>query len=132
PNRWAAAVSENWVTDQLTAWAGSDSGPDYARRAHLGEPLDAAGMARLWRQSPLRLAPAIRAPLLMLQGEADLRCPAADNQALYILLKALDRTAEFVLYPESGHVFAASGRPDRRVDRHRRMRDWFERYLGQT
>jgi dipeptidyl aminopeptidase/acylaminoacyl peptidase len=132
PKRWAAAVSENGVTDQLTAWAGSDSGPDYARRAHLGEPLNAAGVARLWRQSPLRLAPAIRAPLLMLQGEADLRCPAADNQALYVLLKALDQTAEFVLYPESGHVFAASGRPDRRVDRHRRMLDWFERYLGQT
>ena len=130
PERWAAGVSENGVTNQLTAWAGSDSGPDYNRRAGMAEPLDADGMERLWEQSPLRLAPAIRAPLLLLQAEADLRCPAADNQALYLTLTALGRTTELVLYPESWHVYAAAGRPDRRIDRHRRMLEWFQRHLA--
>ena len=110
-------------------WSGSDTGPDYDRRADLGEPFDEAGVARLWRQSPLRHVAAIRTPLLLLQGEADLRCPAADNQALFLALKALGRPVELVLYPESWHVFAAAGRPDRRIDRHTRMLAWFQRYM---
>ncbi len=129
PDRWAAAVSENGVTDQVVGWSGCDTGPDYARRADLGEPFDEAGVNRLWRQSPLRHVAAIRAPLLLLQGEADLRCPAADNQALFIALKALGRPVELVLYPESWHVFAAAGRPDRRIDRHTRMLAWFQRHM---
>ena len=129
PDRWAAAVSENGVTDQVMGWSGSDTGPDYARRADLGDPFDEAGVARLWRQSPLRHVAAIRTPLLLLQGEADLRCPAADNQALFLALKALGRPVELVLYPESWHVFAAAGRPDRRIDRHTRMLAWFQRYM---
>jgi hypothetical protein len=34
-----------------------------------------------------------------------------------------------VLYPESWPVFAAAGRPDRRIDRHTRMLAWFQRHM---
>ncbi|HXX62111.1 MAG TPA: alpha/beta fold hydrolase [Candidatus Sulfotelmatobacter sp.] len=129
PDRWSAAVSDGGVTDQVVAWSASYDGPDYDRRAGLGDPLDEAGVARLWAQSPLRHVAAIRAPLLLLQGEADLNCPVADNQALYIALKALGREVELVLYPESWHVFSAAGRPDRRIDRHQRMLAWFQRHM---
>jgi dipeptidyl aminopeptidase/acylaminoacyl peptidase len=130
PERFAAAVSENGVSNQIAVWALSDTGPDYNRRARLGEPFDEAGVSALWRQSPLRLAARVRAPLLMLQGEADLRCPAADNEQQFLVLRALGRTVEFVLYPESYHVYAITGRPDRRKDRHARMLEWFGRYLA--
>jgi dipeptidyl aminopeptidase/acylaminoacyl peptidase len=130
PDRFAAAVSENGVANQVAAWALSDSGPDYNRRSSLGEPFDEAGVSALWRQSPLRLAGHIRTPLLMLQAEADLRCPAADNEQLFLALRALGRTVEYVLYPESSHVYSITGRPDRRKDRHARMLEWYERYLG--
>lgn len=130
PDRFAAAVSENGVTNQVAAWALSDSGPDYNRRAGLGEPFDEAGIEKLWRQSPLRLASRIRTPLLLLQAEADLRCPPQDNEQLFLVLRALGRKVEYVLYPESSHIYAVTGRPDRRRDRHARMLEWFRRYLG--
>ncbi len=130
PDRFAAAVSENGVANQIAAWALSDSGPDYNRRAGLGEPFDEEGVDALWRQSPLRLAARVRTPLLMLQGEADLRCPPGDNEQLFLVLRALGRTVEYVLYPESSHVYAITGRPDRRKDRHTRMLEWFRRYLA--
>ncbi len=129
PERFAAAVSENGVSNQIGAWANSDSGPDYNRRSHLGEPFDDEGFAALWRQSPLRLASRIRTPLLMLQAEADLRCPPQDNEQLFLVLRALGRTVEYVLYPESSHIYAVTGRPDRRKDRHARMLAWFQRHL---
>jgi dipeptidyl aminopeptidase/acylaminoacyl peptidase len=129
-DRFAAAISENGVTNQINGWANSDSGPDFARMALLGDPLSEAGMLKLWRQSPLAHVAAIQTPLLILQGEADERCPKADNEQLFIALRALDRTVEYVLYPEEYHVYQAAGRVDRRIDRMTRMLDWFDRYLG--
>jgi acylaminoacyl-peptidase len=72
----------------------------------------------------------VRTPLLMLQAEADLRCPPHDNEQFFIALRHLRRTVEYVLYPEESHVFGSSGRPDRRVDRNERIIAWFDRYLG--
>jgi dipeptidyl aminopeptidase/acylaminoacyl peptidase len=131
-SRFRAAVSENGVTNQISTWANSDSGPEYDRAALLGNPFDQQGIDRLWRQSPLRHVSAIQTPLLMLQAEADLRCPQQDNEQLFIALRHLGRTVEYVLYPEESHVFSSSGRPDRRIDRMTRMLDWFDRHLGES
>jgi dipeptidyl aminopeptidase/acylaminoacyl peptidase len=129
-DRFRAAVSENGVTNQVSAWANSDTGVDYNRTSLLGAPLDRPGMEQLWRQSPLANVGAVHTPLLMLQAEADRRCPPGDNEQLFIALRVLGRAVEYVLYPEEHHVYQASGRPDRRIDRMTRMLDWFDRYLG--
>jgi len=129
PGRFRAAVSENGVTNQLNGWANSDSGPESNRMALLGDSLSEDGVAKLWRQSPLRHVARIRTPLLMLQGEADLRCPAADNEQLFVALRHLGREVEYVLYPESWHTFAITGRIDRRIDRNERVLAWFDRFL---
>lgn len=129
PDRFRAAVSENGVTNQINGWSNSDTGPEYCRMARLGAPLSEEGVAGLWRQSPLRLVDRIRTPLLLLQAENDLRCPAADNEQLFIALRHLGREVEYVLYPESWHTYAITGRPDRRIDRNERMLAWFDRHL---
>lgn len=129
-NRFRAAVSENGVSNQVSVWANSDCGPDYSRTSLLGDTFSPDGIDRLWRQSPLRHVADVHTPLLMLQGEADLRCPAADNEQFFIALRHLGRTVEYVLYPESYHTFSSNGRPDRRVDRMQRVLDWFDRHLG--
>jgi dipeptidyl aminopeptidase/acylaminoacyl peptidase len=129
-DRFAAAVSENGVTNQVSAWANSDSGPEYCRMALLGDPFTPEGVERLWRQSPLRHVANVRTPLLMLQAEADLRCPPQDNEQLFVALRHLGREVEYVLYPDESHVYASTGRPDRRVDRMRRVLAWFDRHLG--
>ncbi|HEV8489702.1 MAG TPA: prolyl oligopeptidase family serine peptidase [Candidatus Limnocylindrales bacterium] len=101
----------------------------YDRSGLLGDPLTEEGVLKLWRQSPLRNVANIRTPLLMLQGEADLRCPPADNEQLFIALRTLGREVEYVLYPEEFHTFAVTGWPDRRIDRMTRILDWFDRHL---
>ncbi|MBA2299592.1 MAG: S9 family peptidase, partial [Chloroflexi bacterium] len=128
-DRFKAAVSENGVTNQIAGWANSDSGPEYDRAALMGDPLSPEGIEKLWRQSPLRKVASIHTPLLMLQAEADLRCPPQDNEQLFIALRHLGREVEYVLYPEESHTYASSGRPDRRIDRMTRMLDWFDRHL---
>ena len=127
--RFSAAVSENGVSNQVSAWANSDSGVEYCRAARMGDPTTPEGVEHLWRQSPLRNVAGVRTPILLLQSEADRRCPAADNEQLFAALRWLRREAEYVLYPEEFHVIQATGRIDRRIDRMTRMLDWFDRFI---
>jgi dipeptidyl aminopeptidase/acylaminoacyl peptidase len=95
----------------------------------MGDVFSAEGIDKLWRQSPLRNVANVRTPLLMLQAEDDRRCPSGDNEQFFVALRQLGRTVEYVLYPDESHVYAAAGRPDRRIDRMTRILDWFDRYL---
>jgi dipeptidyl aminopeptidase/acylaminoacyl peptidase len=128
-DRFAAAVSENGVTNQVTAWAECHFGIYDTRRAGLGDPLSEEGMFALWSRSPLRNVARVRTPLLMLQAEEDQICPASDNVQLFAALRALGREVEYVLYPEEHHVMQSIGRPDRRIDRLQRILAWFGTHL---
>ena len=119
-DRFRAAVAANGVANQISAAANCDQGALWTTR--LGWERPPADFERLWRQSPLAHAERITTPLLMLQGEADLRCPAADNEQLFVALRALGREVEYVLYPEESHLMQAIGRPDRRIDMLERTR----------
>ena len=128
-DRFGAAISENGVANQASAWANSYFGVHYNRRAGLGDPLSDTGHAQLWRSSPLRNAQKVHTPLLMLQAEEDRICPPADNEQLFTALKVLGRDVEYVLYPDEHHEMKSHGRPDRRIDRLERLTAWFEKYL---
>jgi dipeptidyl aminopeptidase/acylaminoacyl peptidase len=128
-DRFAAAVSENGVTNQVSTWANCDLGAVYDTAAGLGDATTPEGVESLWRMSPLRNVAAVRTPLLMLQAESDMRCPAADNEQLFVALRWLGRTVEYVLYPEEAHAYQGYGRFDRRIDRHERVLAWFLRHM---
>jgi dipeptidyl aminopeptidase/acylaminoacyl peptidase len=128
-DRFAAAVGENGVTNQVSAWGNSYFAVHYNRRARLGDPLSEEGMAQLWHSSPLRNVARITTPLLILQAEEDRICPPADNEQLFTALKVLRREVEYVLYPEEHHELKNTGRPDRRIDRMERILAWFERWM---
>ncbi len=129
-DRFGAAVAENGVANQVSEWANSYFGIHYNRRAGLGDPLTDAGMRQLWSTSPLRNAPAIHTPLLMLQAEEDMICPAAGNEQLFTALQVLGREVEYILYPDEHHGMKNDGRPDRRIDRMERILSWFDAHLG--
>ena len=128
-DRFKAAVSENGVTNQITAWAECHFGIYDTRRAGLGDPLSEDGMFALWSRSPLRNVANVHTPLLMLQAEEDRVCPASDNVQFFAALRTLGREVEYVLYPEERHVMQSIGRPDRRIDRLERILAWFAGHL---
>jgi dipeptidyl aminopeptidase/acylaminoacyl peptidase len=128
-DRFAAAVAENGVGNVLSEWGESYFGVHYGRMYGQGDPLTTAGAAELWAQSPLSQVARVTTPLLLLQAEEDRNCPPGGNEQLFVALKALGRTTEYVLYPEEHHELKNYGRPDRRIDRMERHLDWFDRYL---
>ena len=126
PNRFRAIVSENGVANMVAAHGVSHIGPGYDRDIGYG-PVH-SHHAKLWESSPLRLARRITAPMLMLQGEADRVCPIDDNFQLFVALRELGRDVELVVYPDEHHVMMATARPDRRIDRFRRVREFLTKH----
>jgi acylaminoacyl-peptidase len=128
PGRFAAGVSENPVSNWVSWYGGSDL-PGYTDERFVGigrlpEDIDAFLAA-----SPFMVIHHNRAPLLLLQSENDLRCPPEQSETLFAILRARNVLTRLVRYPGEAHFLAGIGRPDRRVDRLRRIVDWFRNSL---
>jgi acylaminoacyl-peptidase len=130
PGRFAAAVSENPVTDWVGMLGASDVGvviqtDEFVGLGDLPEHLDEAV-----RRSPWVEIHRNEAPVLLLQAEQDQRCPPGQSEIVYAVLRARGRPVEMVRYPGESHYLLGIGRPDRRVDRMERIVDWFEGHLS--
>jgi dipeptidyl aminopeptidase/acylaminoacyl peptidase len=128
PGRFAAAVSENPVTE-LAAFMGTGDFGSWISEIAAGTTGLRDGRARLADRSPATEIHRNEAPLLLLQCDADLRCPPDQTELVFVELRKLGRPVEMVRYPGESHLMFSIGRPDRRVDRLERIVDWFERHL---
>src|SRR5260370_21905955 len=79
--------------------------------------------------SPLKYIRNERAPLLVPQGERDIRVPIEEAQQVVAILKKEGRTVDAVYYPEEGHGFI---KREHQIDELTRSVEWFERYLHNT
>src|SRR5439155_27261959 len=59
-----------------------------------------------------------------------LGCATPQAKHLFGAMRLLGKTVELVRFPEESHDLSRNGRPDRRVERLRRIAGWYERYLG--
>ncbi|HEX8358660.1 MAG TPA: prolyl oligopeptidase family serine peptidase [Longimicrobium sp.] len=109
----AAAVTATLA--DYTGWPHSvvASMPDSARRVGVRQRSAVA-----WPEQ-------IRAPVLMLHGDADRIVPLAPMRRLATQLDSLGRPHELVVYPGGDHNLTGHG-----DDVHRRIREWFARYRG--
>lgn len=81
------------------------------------------------KQSPNFYAHRIQAPLLIIHSENDLRCPIAQADELFTILKALGKTTEYVRFEGESHGLSRGGKPQNRRERVARITGWFARYL---
>ena len=76
--------------------------------------------------SPLKYLSNEKAPLLVLQGENDIRVPKEEAEHVVSILKAEGRTVEAVYYPDEGHGFV---KREHQRDELTRSVDWLQKYL---
>lgn len=81
-------------------------------------------------RSPLTYAPHVETPVLLLHGEADLRCPIEQSEQYFVTLKRLGKTVEFVRFPGGYHGFVRGGHPRMREEYLSRLVAWMDRYIG--
>jgi dipeptidyl aminopeptidase/acylaminoacyl peptidase len=126
-DRFAAAVSMRSISNLVSEYAQHDI--VIWGSLELGPP-PWPDLDELWRRSPIRYVQDMKTPLLLTCGEMDLRCAISQSEELFGAMRLLGKTVELVRFPDETHDLSRSGRPDRRVERLRRIAGWFERFLG--
>ncbi|HEV2029199.1 MAG TPA: prolyl oligopeptidase family serine peptidase [Candidatus Dormibacteraeota bacterium] len=126
-DRFSAAVSMRSIANLVSEYAQHDIVLWGA--LELGPP-PYPDTDELWKRSPIRYVQKIRTPLLLTCGEMDLRCAISQSEEMFGAMRLLGKTVELVRFPEESHDLSRSGRPDRRVERLRRIAGWYERFLG--
>lgn len=122
-DRFAAAVTGGVVSD-LTSMAGTSDMGHFLDVYELNSSTDYSSM------SPFAEVSKVATPTLILQGDADVRCPIGQAQQWHTALRENGVPSQLVLYPEASHLFIVEGRPSHRLDFNRRIRDWVEQYAG--
>ena len=126
-DRFAAAVAMRSISNLVSEYAQHDI--VLWGVLQLGPP-PWPDLDELWRRSPIRYVKNVRTPLLLTAGEMDLRCAMSQSEEMFGALRLLGKTVELVRFPEESHDLSRGGRPDRRVERLKRIAGWYERYLG--
>jgi len=134
-NRFRAAVVGAPCIDLFSMYGTSDIGVTFGEaqwNSDLslldGQPLDQLAL-KLLRRSPITYAPAVETPVLLLHGEADLRCPIGQSEAYFTVLKRLGKVVEMVRFPGCSHLFLRGGHPRLREEYLARTLSWFQKYL---
>src|SRR5262249_39916760 len=126
-DRFKAAVPENPVTNFLSFYGVADIGPWFAV-AEMG-CLPWEDPEAYLRQSPITYAHRCTTPTLLVQGEADLRCPAEQSEQFFAVLKANGCVVEMLRIPTSTHPAASAGARRARRAQNEALRDWMRRYV---
>ena len=126
-HRFAAAVSQRSIADWSGFWYTADFtlfNPTWFRAAPWEDP---KGFAEV---SPITYVANVTTPLMLIEGEADMRTPPADGgEQMFRALKYLHKPTVMVRFPDETHELSRSGKPWHRVERLRHIVGWFDRYL---
>lgn len=76
--------------------------------------------------SPITYIRDIKAPLLSLQGERDIRVPRGQAEEVAAILAEIGTPNETVFYADEGHGFA---KRENQIDSLKRVIEWFDRHL---
>ncbi len=126
-DRFAAAVSQRSIADWSGFWYTADFTlfqPTWFRGAPWEDPKDFAA------RSAITFANKIKTPLMLIEGESDLRTPPSDGgEQMFRALKYRKIPTVMVRFPGETHDLSRSGQPWHRIERLRHIVGWFDVYL---
>ncbi|MEO8679221.1 MAG: S9 family peptidase [Vicinamibacterales bacterium] len=129
--RFAAAVSMRSIADWSGFWYTADFSQftsSWFRKAPWEDPADFTA------RSPITHVAKVKTPLMLIDGDDDLRTPPADGgEMMFRALKYLKVPTVMVRVPGETHELSRSGKPRHRVERLQHILGWFDKYLqGKT
>ena len=124
PDVWAAAVEEYGIINWLTMLQHEDPFLQQYEKSLLGDPEKDRTIYDA--DSPLTYIKNAKAPLLVLQGDNDIRVPKEEAEQVVKTLQDAGKTVDAHYYSNEGHGFA---KRENQIDAIRRTIDWFDQYL---
>lgn len=126
-DRFKAAVSQCSISNWISFYCISDIGYYYGKDQMKADPWD--NMEKLWWHSPLKYAPNVKTPTLVLHSCEDFRCCIPEAYQWYTALKLHGVQTRLVIFHGENHEMPRSGKPDYRVRRLKEITKWMDKYL---
>ncbi|QOR36097.1 S9 family peptidase [Clostridium sp. 'deep sea'] len=124
---FSAAVTQRSMSNLYTKYGIADNGWNGDRYG--------MGGADLWdkedfvlERSPIRYAPNVNTPLLIIHSDKDYRCPLEQAEQWYVALKRLGNITEMLIFHDEHHGLSRVGKPANRIVRLDAIVDWFGKY----
>jgi dipeptidyl aminopeptidase/acylaminoacyl peptidase len=127
-NRFKAAVCGAPCFDLESMYGTSDISHVWGPLQWGGKPHEAS--EAFAAHSPSTFAHRTRTPTLIMQGEADDRCPIGQGEQMFVALKQAGCEVEFARYPGGSHAMLRVGPPSHRADFLERLLGWFTDHLN--
>jgi dipeptidyl aminopeptidase/acylaminoacyl peptidase len=126
-NRFKAAVTQRSVSNLISMYGSSDL--NWSFQMEFGDEPPWENLENYWRQSPMKYINNAQTPTLVIHSEQDLRCAIEQDEQVFVALKKLGVETEMIRFPDEPHGLSRGGRTDRRIERLKHIRRWFDRYL---
>lgn len=127
-NRFKAAVCGAPCFDLESMYGTSDISHAWGPYQWGGKPHESR--EAFAAHSPSTFAHQATTPTLIMQGEADDRCPIGQGEQMFVALKQAGCEVEFARYPGGAHAMLRVGPPSHRADFLQRLLGWFTEHLA--
>ncbi len=124
PNVWAAGVAIVPFVNWFTEIQNEDPVLREGDLATMGDPEKNRDFYR--DRSPIFFVDQIAAPLMLLAGGNDPRCPHSEAQQVADAIKKKGGTAEYKVYEDEGHAFA---RVENNIDAYKRVSGFLKAHV---
>ena len=123
PDMWAAGAAIVPFVNWFTEIENEDPVLQQWDLATMGDPKKEADKERLHDRSPIFFVDKIKAPLILLAGGNDPRCPKEETLQVVEAVKKQGGVADYHVYPNEGHGFA---RVENQIDAYKRVADFLK------
>jgi dipeptidyl aminopeptidase/acylaminoacyl peptidase len=124
PGMWAAAVEQYGIINWFTMFQHEDPSLQAYQRTLIGDPVTDKKVYE--EDSPITFIRQAKTPLLVLQGDNDIRVPKEEAMQVVDILEKAGGVVSAHYYPNEGHGFV---KRENQIDAIQRTIDWFDRYL---
>lgn len=124
PELWAAGVPIVPFVNFFTEIENEDPVLRQCDLATMGDPVD--NKALFEDRSPIFFIDKIKAPLLLLAGGNDPRCPKSESQQVVDAIKKRGGVVEYKVYENEGHSFT---RVENQIDAYKRVADFLQAHV---
>jgi dipeptidyl aminopeptidase/acylaminoacyl peptidase len=124
PEMWAAGVPIVPFVNWFTEIQNEDPVLQQSDLATMGDPVK--NKALYEERSPINFVDQIKAPLYLLAGGNDPRCPKTEAQQVVDAVKKRGGVAEYKVYANEGHGFA---KVENQIDAYKRVADFLKAHV---
>ncbi len=124
PEVWAAGVPIVPFVNWFTEIQNEDPVLRESDLATMGDPVE--NKARYEDRSPINFIDQVKAPLLLLAGGHDPRCPKSEAQQVVDAIKKRGGVIEYKVYENEGHGFS---KVENQIDAYKRVADFLQAHV---